>query len=154
LVLPLKKSPKEKRFEMKKFICAEHSRQYLKLYKNQRQFEKDIMILETLEDLKKKGGKNYKNKLSILKSLVEDIKPYITFNNIKKEMKEKTKEIMLLNLVYIGLQLENIQETHYIYFKIGEKIFKYFDLYQNFYKKLIEDNKDLIKNIKKITKRE
>jgi hypothetical protein len=69
-------------------------------------------------------------------------------------MTKKRKEIMLLNMVYIALQLENLQGNNYIYYKIGEKLFKYYDLNKKHTQSLIDLNKDKIENIKKITKKE
>lgn len=137
-----------------KFICAEHRRSNYKIYKKQIDLEYDLIYLKSIEILKKKGGKNYKMNLNVLRKLGEDIKPYIYYDSIAKNLKEKTKEIMLLNMVYIALQLENIKESHYIYYKIGSKLLKYYDINKHFILLMIENNKQYIKNVKKITKTE
>jgi hypothetical protein len=149
-----KKALKDRAFETLKFICAEHRRSSKRIYKDQRGLEYDFIYLKTIEDFKKKGGKNYKMNLKILKDLGKDIKSYVLYNSISKKMNEKTKEIVLLNMVYIALQLENVKEGHYIYYKIGLKLLKYYDINSLFIKLMIENNKDKIKNVKKITKPE
>lgn len=137
-----------------KFICAEHKREASQIYINQKDLEKNLIILKSIEHLKKKGGRNFKNNIDILKSFIPQIEPYLVYENISKQMKDKTKQIMLLNMVYIAFQLENIKESHYIYFKLGEKIYKYFDIFNSLIKYLIEQNKANIKDLKKITKKE
>jgi len=150
----VKKVRKARDLFNRKFICAAHKRERIKLYKRQEVLEKDLIILNSYEDFIKKGGRNFKNNMKILKYIANKIEPFVIYDNICKYMEIKTKQIMLLNMSYIALQLENIKDNHYIYFKIGEKLFKYYDIYKNFSKKLIEDNKSFIKNIKKITKKE
>jgi hypothetical protein len=137
-----------------KFICAEHKRERAKMYKKQSILEKDIMIFNTVEDLRKKGGKNFKMKINVLRNIYNSIETYVIYNQISKDMSKKTKEIMIMNMSYIALQLENIKENHYIYYKIGEKLFKYYDIYNIFYNKLIDDNKNDIVDVKRITKKE
>ena len=149
-----KKESIQRKLQDLKFICAEHKRERTKKFKNQSDLEKEIIILNTVEDLRKKGGKNFKSKIIVLNKIALDLESYIVYDQISKDMLEKTKKVMLLNMSYIALQLENIKESHYIYYKLGEKLFKYYDVFKLFYNKLIEDNKKNINNVKKITKKE
>ena len=150
----LKKIRGDRGFKEEKFICAEHKREISKIYKKQIDLEKDLIVIKSYEDFRKKGGRNYKQNLKVLKKFVKMIEPYIIIDDISKNMNDNLKEVMLLNLVYIGIQLQNCKEDHYMYFKIGEKIFKYYDINKNYLKIMIENNQDKIKNKKKITKSE
>src|ERR1700761_4997135 len=125
-----------------------------KIYKTQKDLENELINLQTVEFLRKKGGKNFKNKINVLRSLIRFIEPYIIYDQISKEMSDKSKEIMLLNMVYISLQLENLRGNDYLYYKLGEKLFKYFDLNKEYTTYIINLSKDKICNIKKITKGE
>lgn len=136
------------------FNSAEYKRDEYKIYKKQIDLEKNLIILNSIESLKKEGGRNYKMKLNVLKGFIPYIKEYVIFEQISKNMSDKRKEIMLLNMVYIAFQLENSQGSNYIYYKIGEKLFKYYDLNKQFITHIIEIGKNNIKDIKKITKKE
>jgi len=149
-----KNDPKTGVIKEVKFRSAEHKRESFKIYKTQKDLENELINLQTVEFLRKKGGKNFKNKINVLRSLIRFIEPYIIYDQISKEMSDKSKEIMLLNMVYISLQLENLRGNDYLYYKLGEKLFKYFDLNKEYTTYIINLSKDKICNIKKITKGE
>jgi hypothetical protein len=136
------------------FICAEHKREEYRKYAKQIDLEKEVIIIKSIDFLRKKGGRNFRNNKSILLNFTKKIEDYVNFKQISQKMKTKTKQIMLYNMSYIALQLENIKEGSYIYYKIGEILFKYYDINKLHIKQLIEKNKTKIADIKKITKKE
>ena len=44
------------------FICAEHKREVYRKYKKQIDLEKEVIVIKSIENLRRKGGKNFRNK--------------------------------------------------------------------------------------------
>jgi hypothetical protein len=104
------------------------------------------MMVRNLEYLYNKGKKQYKDKLNILKDLSKLIKAYIEVKNIKDKNK---RSLLLLNLTYIGLQLQNIEINDYVHYKIGEITVKYTGVLKLFIQLIIQKYKDKLNITKK-----
>lgn len=128
------------------------------IFNSQKELEEE-MLVKTINTLNKKNIKNYKNILSVIRLISFEFEKYINDERLKSKM---AKKLMILNCGYIGLQLEKVKESHYIYFKIGEKILRYYKMYDIFIKDFIkkyfnelnllktDSNKEKVKKIFKL----